>query len=345
MKRFNSLKISVLAVFIYFLVASCVGQRKYEDTLSKATSAEQKAKECENQNKILNDSLIVLSDAYKQQYKIIANLSSDTSLLGSSNRKINEMYTRINNQYELLLNKLKEETTSSTFKMRELAEQLKDAERKVKEREEALKLKETQIAKREQELQEKQAITNQLKENLNEKDAKLGELQRLLSEKDSATKALKEVMTNALVGFAGKGLSVEQKNGKVYLSVEEKLLFQSGKFVVNKEGKVALLEISKALSNLEDIDILVEGHTDNVPLKGSGALSDNWDLSVRRATEVVKILTIEGKLSEKKIVASGRGETQPIADNSTKEGRAKNRRTEIILTPKLAELYELIDGK
>ena len=135
----NLLKSLVFSIGIYIITTSCVGQRKYEDTLSKMTSAEKKTEECENQNKKLNDSLIEITNSFNQQEKIINNLLNDTTLLSSSNRKINEMYQRISTQYELLLEKMKEETTSSTFKMRELAEQLKDTERKLKEREDFLK--------------------------------------------------------------------------------------------------------------------------------------------------------------------------------------------------------------
>ena len=148
-------------------------------------------------------------------------------------------------------------------------------------------------------------------------------------------------MRNALLGFNSDELSVEIKNGKVYVSMSDKLLFKSGSSTVEDKGKEALKLLADVLNKNTDIDILVEGHTDNVPIK-TAVYKDNWDLSVARATSIVRILTLDHKIAPTRLTASGKGEYFPRADNDTAEGRAKNRRTEIILSPKLEEIMQLL---
>ncbi|TNE79989.1 MAG: hypothetical protein EP332_09385 [Bacteroidetes bacterium] len=181
-----------------------------------------------------------------------------------------------------------------------------------------------------------------MKADLQKEQARVYELQNILNAKDSAVKSLKAKLSNALLGFKDKGLSVEIKNGKVYVSLEEQLLFASASIVVDKKGKEALLELAKSLQDIKDINIMVEGHTDDVPMQ-SGQIKDNWDLSVLRATSIVRILTVDGKVDPKILIASGRGEHYPIEDAKTKAARAKNRRTEIIITPKLDEVFQLLN--
>jgi len=146
-----------------------------------------------------------------------------------------------------------------------------------------------------------------------------------------------------LLGFEGKGLSIEIRNGKVYVSLEESLLFRSGSWEVNDRGISALQKLAEVLASNPDINVLIEGHTDNVPYRGSGQVKDNWDLSVMRATAIVKVITRNPGVHPSRLTAAGRSEYAPLATNSTSEGRAKNRRTEIILTPKLDELFQIIE--
>jgi len=148
---------------------------------------------------------------------------------------------------------------------------------------------------------------------------------------------------NALSGYADKGLSVEMKNGKVYVMLEERLLFATGSIVVDAKGVDALKDLAKVLEKNPDINILIEGHTDNVPMKGTGDMKDNWDLSVMRATSVVKIITSNSKVSPTRLTAAGRGEFIPLDKSNTVEGRKKNRRIEVILTPKLDEILKVLE--
>ena len=147
-------------------------------------------------------------------------------------------------------------------------------------------------------------------------------------------------MLNALVGFKDKGLSVEIKDGKVYVSMSEKLLFASGKWDVSAQGKAAIREIADVIANHPDLDILIEGHTDNVPMKGLGDVKDNLDLSVMRATSITKILLENKIIDALRVTSAGRGEYMPLVPNTSTENKAKNRRAEIILTPKINEIIK-----
>jgi chemotaxis protein MotB len=176
---------------------------------------------------------------------------------------------------------------------------------------------------------------------LAEREKSLNELQQVIARQDSITKRLNDVLRNALLGFNSDELSVEIKNGKVYVSMSDKLLFKSGSATVEAKGKEAIKLLAGVLDKNRDIDILIEGHTDNVPIK-TAVYRDNWDLSVARATSIVRILTDEYKITPTRLTASGKGEFWPRATNETAEGRASNRRTEIILSPKLDEIMQLL---
>jgi chemotaxis protein MotB len=176
---------------------------------------------------------------------------------------------------------------------------------------------------------------------LSERERSLDEMTRIIAKQDSITSSLNNILRNALLGFDSDELSVEIKNGKVYVSMSDKLLFKSGSAAVEAKGKGALKVLAGVLDKNTDIDILVEGHTDNVPIKTS-VYKDNWDLSVARATSIVRILTSDYKIEPTRLTASGKGEFFPKADNKTTEGRAINRRTEIILSPKLEEIMQLL---
>ncbi|MBP7511303.1 MAG: OmpA family protein [Bacteroidia bacterium] len=179
-------------------------------------------------------------------------------------------------------------------------------------------------------------------EQLMAREKRLAELEDMLRKQDSITNALNNVIKKALLSFNSDEISVEMKNGKVYVSMTDKLLFRSGSAEVEEKGKDAIKTLADILNKNKDVAIMIEGHTDNVPIK-TAQFSDNWDLSVARATNIVRLLDETYKVDAKMLTAAGRGEYVPKASNETAEGRAKNRRTEIILTPKLDELYKLIN--
>jgi chemotaxis protein MotB len=176
---------------------------------------------------------------------------------------------------------------------------------------------------------------------LSEREETLRDMQKIIARQDSITKRLNNILHNALLGFNPDELSLEIKNGKVYVSMSDKLLFSSGSATVESKGREALKVLGDVLDKNTDIDILVEGHTDNVPIK-TAVYKDNWDLSVARATSIVRILSADYNIAPTRLTASGRGEFFPKADNTTAEGRAGNRRTEIVLSPKLEEIMQLL---
>lgn len=172
---------------------------------------------------------------------------------------------------------------------------------------------------------------------------RVNELEKMINEQKTSLNQLKESLSDALLNFEGKGLTVKQRNGKVYISMENKLLFKSGKWDTEREGKKAPTQLSRVLEKNPDISILIEGHTDNVPFTSIGDVESNWDLSTKRATAVVKILLKNNQILPQNLTAAGRSEYLPIAPNSSKEGRASNRRIEVILSPSLEEITKLLE--
>ncbi len=183
---------------------------------------------------------------------------------------------------------------------------------------------------------------SKLSADLQKREARLKEVEEILRKRDEATNALKNKLQKALLGFQQSGLSVDIKNGKVYVSLTDKLLFSSGSIVIDDKGKLALQELAKVLKTQPEINISVEGHTDNQRVVNLGQIKDNWDLSVLRATSVVRFLTEGEKIENSRITATGKGEYQPIEPGTTPDIRSRNRRIEIVLSPKLDELYNLI---
>lgn len=183
---------------------------------------------------------------------------------------------------------------------------------------------------------------SKLSGDLAAREKRLKEVEEVLRKRDEATNQLKEKLQQALLGFTKSGLTVEIKNGKVYVSLTDKLLFPSGSIIIDEKGKQALTELAKVLKQQPEINISVEGHTDNQKVNNLGQIKDNWDLSVLRSTSVVRYLTENEKIESVRMTATGKGEFQPLGANSSAEARSKNRRIEIVLSPKLDELYNLI---
>lgn len=190
-------------------------------------------------------------------------------------------------------------------------------------------------------LLEKNAELIEKERQLREREQALYELEAIIARQDSMTQRLNDILLDAMLGFNADELSIEIINGKVYVSMTDKLLFKSGSVTVEKKGKEALELLANVLNNNPDIDVLIEGHTDNVPIK-TAVFKDNWDLSAIRATSIVRILTTDYNIEPTRLTAAGRGEFTPRASNETPEGRASNRRTDIILSPKLDEIMQLL---
>ena len=183
---------------------------------------------------------------------------------------------------------------------------------------------------------------SQLSSDLQKREARLKEVEDALQRRDEATNALKNKLQQALLGFQQSGLTVDIRDGKVYVSLADKLLFPSGSIVIDEHGKMALKQFAAVLNKEPDINIAVEGHTDDKKVINLGQIKDNWDLSVMRATSVCRYLTVEENVDPHRLTATGKSEYQPVDPANTADARAKNRRIEIVLTPKLDELYNLI---
>jgi len=202
-----------------------------------------------------------------------------------------------------------------------------------------------QLDAKEKALAAEQERLNKLQADLKDRSQRVTDLENMISSKEESMRKLKETLSKALNSFEGKGLTVEQKNGKVYVSMENKLLFQTGSWAVGTEGKRAVVEVGKVLAQNPDITVLIEGHTDNDKILGSigGGIENNWDLSTKRATAIVNILAENKGVLKENLTAAGRGEFAPLMANDSPENKAKNRRIEIILTPKLDEISKMLN--
>lgn len=200
-----------------------------------------------------------------------------------------------------------------------------------------------ELAEKEKALNAEAARLDSLQSELADRSARIVELEGIISAKDKQMRDLKDAISRALTNFEGNGLTVEQRGGKVYVSMENKLLFQSGSWAVNSRGREAVEALGTVLAQNAQIDVLIEGHTDNVPYGGNGNIKNNWDLSTKRATSIVSILMENPGVSRSNLTAAGRSEYAPVAQNSSAEGRASNRRIEVILSPKLDEINRMLE--
>lgn len=318
----NTIRLVPVLVLIIGL-ASCVSQKKYTELEASQKRCSDDLTMARQQNLELTTERTELTSRLGQLMKEAETLRNDTTRLGMALRDSRYGQDRLQKSYQELLANSEESLTGNKAEIQKILAELQLSQEKLLRRQDSIRNMEYELAM---------------------KQKKLIELQRVLAAKDSAVTALRKKVTDALLGFQGKGLTIETRNGKVYVSLEESLLFQSGSYTIGSRGEAALGQLAGVLASNRDINVLIEGHTDNVPYKGTGQLKDNWDLSVMRATAVVKILTKGGKVDPSRLTAAGRSEYLPVASNQSTEGRASNRRTEIILTPKLDELFQVIES-
>ena len=266
----------------------------------------------------------------------LQELRNDSVQNGKALMQLQNSYDELSSAYDLLASK----------NSRTMAEKAKETKALLKQLEKAqndLLTKEDDLNSLSNSLTEKQLALENAQKELEARSVRVAELESIINKKDSMVTALKQRISKALIGLEGEGLTVVQKNGKVYVSLEEDLLFASGKYAVGLAGVSALNKLATALAGQKDLEILVEGHTDSIPLSGKSEVKDNWDLSVLRATAVVKVLMSNPNLNPTQLTAAGRGEYVPFTTNTTKEGRSANRRIEIILAPNLDDLFDLLE--
>jgi len=308
--------------------------------------------------------LIALSSSCVSK-KVFNELETKFADLKKENRKTQDLYDSISkakSQLDSDYTKLKKDYEKTKAERDKLAIDFAAADKNLKtlqasysalEKNSDESLKENMAKNREllAQLEAKEKALAAEKERLNKLSADLkkgtdrvNELESIMAAKEAAMKKLKDALSKSLKAFEGKGLTVNQRDGKVYVSMENKLLFESGSWAVGSEGKKAVVLVASVLAQNPDISVLIEGHTDNDKFAGAvGQIENNWDLSTKRATAIVNILSENKGVKKDNLTAAGRGEFAPLMSNDTPEGKAKNRRIEIILTPKLDEISKMLN--
>ena len=312
----------LLTVVALIFITSCVSPKVYKDLEGKYTNLKKENRNLSNKNETLLNAKNKAENSLRQLQRDYDEVVVQRDKLQSDYNAIKSNYDNLKASYDAL-----EENSSAAI-----------AENSKKNRELLARLE-----VKEQALASENARLETLKKELENRSRRVEELESLIAAKDAAMTALKNAISRALSDFEGKGLIVEQRDGKVYVSMENKLLFGSGSWEVGAEGRRAVQQLGNVLGDNPDIAVLIEGHTDNVPYTGSGQVKGNWDLSTKRATAIVQILRENATINPENLTAAGRGEFAPIATNDTAEGKAKNRRIEVILTPKLDEISKLLN--
>lgn len=311
-------KLIVLTVVSLLLSSCIVSKKKFDDMLAQKVKTESELNDKTTELDALNKNYSKLEGDFNQ-------LKKDTLDLGSSLRQNQKKLAGLEAEHDQLNLMYKNLLNNSGKLNRDLTQQ------------------QQQLLSIQQNLEKTRRENDSLSTSLAEREKKVNELEQVLANKDKAVQDLKARISNALLNFKESDLTVKVKNGKVYVSLAEQLLFGSGSIEVDKKGVGALQQLAKALKDQKDITIMVEGHTDNVPIsKKSAYMQDNWDLSVMRATSITKIL-VNGGVSPKQIVPAGKGEYTPLVANDTPQNKQKNRRTEIIITPDLDELFKILE--
>ncbi len=326
----------ILSISVAYLITSCVPHRVFEETENKLKTCQTDLENCKKLQQDCEKQLSSVKEQMTTLEKENNTLKLDSTLRGSSYRELNMKYQKLSALNDQLIAKLEKLQAGMEKDNAILSSDLQKTKEDLIRKEAELKLLEQQL------LQQKNDLAK-LSDELAKREARIKELEAILKQKEEATNLLKKKLQDALFAFENKGLSINIKNGKVYVSMEESLLFDIGKTNVNAKGIEALKTLAKVLEQNPDINIMVEGHTDDIPMKGSGEIKDNWDLSVIRATSVTKIILANGNIDPKRITAAGRSEYLPLNPSKTPETRKKNRRTEIILTPKLDELFKVLE--
>jgi chemotaxis protein MotB len=314
----------MLSLTVLTLMTSCVSKKIYNDL-------ENKYADLMRQNREISDETDELHKANAEFDSVNKSLTAELESVKAEKAKLQADCTATSNNlkalqdsYAALEKNSNDALETNMAKNRDLLGQL-DA--------------------KEKSLAAEQDRLNKLNAELASNTKRLNELESMIAAKDAAMKKLKDTLSKALNAFEGKGLTVQMKNGKVYVSMENKLLFGTGSWAVGTEGRKAVVEVGKVLAQNPDITVLIEGHTDNDKILGSigGGIESNWDLSTKRATAIVNILGENPGIRKQNLTAAGRGEFAPIMSNDTPEGKAKNRRIEVILTPKLDEISKMLN--
>jgi len=324
-------------------LTACVPSKQFQELKEKNEAIVSERDSVKSLNEDLTVKTTELEAQVEELNKKLTNEAGNKAVIRDSAMFYKKQYKVFKTMYDDLSDEQEQQSTKDESEMRQLMADLQVSKQELFEKERALKDKQKELDERDAILVALDSSLNMQRRELAEKNRRVQELENILNQKDSSVRVLKQKISQALLGFEDKGLTVEQRNGKVYVTMDEKLLFKSGKWDVDPKGQAALKQIAGVLAANTDVNIMIEGHTDDVPMKGTGDIKDNWDLSAKRATTIVKMLIADGKIDGKRISAAGRSQYSPIDPAKTSEARAKNRRTEIILTPKLDEIFRILE--
>lgn len=312
----------VFIVLTTILVSSCVSPKVYKDLEDRYAALKKENRTLQNEYEDLLKARNTAENNFKSTKEDYdAAVANKNRWEGDYKTLVNE-HKNLQDSYDALATNSSSAIAANSKKNRELLAKLEAKEQALASENERLK---------------------NLKKELEARSNRVAELERVIAAKDAEMTNLKDAISSALTDFEGKGLTIEQRNGKVYVSMENKLLFNSGSWAVGTEGKKAVKQLGSVLGDNPEIAVLIEGHTDNAPYTGNAQISGNWDLSTKRATAIVNILQENKSIKPENLTAAGRGEFAPVATNSTVEGKAKNRRIEVILTPKLDAISKILN--
>jgi chemotaxis protein MotB len=326
----------IAAIFVLMVASSCVTTKNYKEMEDTKNQLNRERNELFAENEQLtvdNAEMKALIESIESEMEGIEAMKKETQ---EEYDKLRGVYDELNRRYDDLKESQDALLKGHTRETKRLLTELQKTQEDLLQKEDMLK-------ELEESATQKMYDVERLRAQLEERNQRLVELEQILNAKDAQMKSLKDAVSEALYGFEQEGLSVYTKNGMLYVSMDEKLLFRTGSIQVDPRGVQALKTLAGVLENNPDIKITVEGHTDVVPVRANASFADNWDLSVKRATSIVRILLDDSSIDPTRLVASGRGEFLPVDPADNAEARQKNRRTEIILTPRLDELYRLLE--
>ncbi len=337
MKSMREKKLFIITGLIFLIFASsCVTTKNYKQM------EDQKNQLNGERNELFAENEQLTVDNAEMQAKI-ESMESEMVEIEAWKAETQEDYDKLKASYDELDRRYGDLKESQDALLKGHTRETKRLLTQLQKTQEDLLVKEDLLKELEENAARKMYDAERLRAQLEERNQRLVELEQILNAKEAQMKSLKDAISAALYGFEKEGLSVYSKNGMVYVSMDEKLLFKTGSIQVDPRGVQALKTMAGVLEDNPDIKITVEGHTDDVPVRTNASFADNWDLSVKRATSIVRILLDNSSIDPIRLVASGRGEFLPVDPGGTSEARQKNRRTEIILTPRLDELYQLLE--
>jgi len=329
--------VTLIVLLSAISVVSCVSGKKYRELQYASRQNMMARDDFKAENLTLSMENRETENKIDALEKEMGKLRQDFALAEIERNKARDDLNIISGRYNDLQNAHEDLIKGNVSETKKLLTELQAAQENLKQKEDIMR-------QLEESMDLKKVSLDELTLELEKKNAKLAELEKILDAQKKTVQDLKNKVSEALLGFENNGLTVTNKNGKVYVSLEEKLLFKTASWDIDANGRSALKKLAAVLEKNPDIQITIEGHTDNVPYyPGTGQLKDNWDLSVKRATTVVRTILEGSKIKPGRLTAAGRSEYVPLEAGDTPEARQKNRRTEIILTPDLTELYDLIN--